>query len=65
MANKETLHISDDRKLEIADQFEDLLEDGKDTDEAGETIGSKYGLTRDQIHEIVREVRKKLEAEDR
>ena len=57
--------IAEERKQEITDEFDDLLEEGEDTDEAADAVALKYGLTRDDVHAIVREMRQKLTDEDR
>ena len=54
--------ISDDQLFGILEQFEQMLRDGKDTEEAGELVAERYGITKEDVHQIVREA-KAIEAE--
>ena len=47
--------IDDERLDEIVAEFTRLLHEGMDTEQAGEYLADKYGLSRDVIHQIVRE----------
>ena len=47
-------NIATGRRKEIADEFDDLLSEGKDTEEAARLLGQKYSLSREDVEAIVR-----------
>ena len=47
-------HIAEGRRREIAEGFDDLLSEGKDTEEASMLLCQKYSITREDVEAIVR-----------
>ena len=48
-------NIAAGRRKEIAEEFDDLLSEGKDTEEATQLLMQKYSLAKADIETIVRE----------
>ena len=47
-------NIAEGRRREIAEEFDDLLSEGKDTEEAGRLLALKYNITKQDVEAIVR-----------
>ena len=47
-------NIAEGRRREIAEEFDDLLSEGKDTEEAGRLLAQKYNITPQDVEAIVR-----------
>ena len=47
-------NIAEGRRREIAEEFDDLLSEGKDTEEAADLLAHKYTITKEDVEAIVR-----------
>ena len=47
-------HIAEGRRREIAEEFDDLLSESKDTEEAADLLAHKYTITKEDVEAIVR-----------